>query len=499
MNPSSFRLKIALWSGGLTGLLLIASGIALWQVSYRFNLNLLDREIRNLGQANLDRVMGGDHWQRLDEALKFIGGEQASMRYALSVKNYDRVVYRSPTWPKSVAPDALAASDRYDVPGGALTPGPLPAPPRRAEQISPRNPALPRRVARFETVRADGTSWRLGVMGNPYVTLVVAADIDEFNSRMRELRNLFAGALPIVLLLAAGGAWLVAGRALRPVTALTATAERVTAPGLDRRIPAMPHDREFNRLITVFNAMLDRLEKSFRQATRFSADASHELKTPLTRLQMELEQALQASATDSAQQPVYGSLLEEVHRLKAIVHKLLLLSQADAGRLQLQLAPVDLSSILRDIVEDCEAQAVAIAVKAQIAPDVTVNGDRDLLEQALQNLASNAMKYTPRDGSVRIELMRRGGGATVTVENTGPQIPPSERERLFERFYRGDPSRSGRTGGAGLGLSLARELIRAHGGDLVFDASEPALNRFVVRLPIAGKIAEPTAASSAPL
>ena len=141
-----------------------------------------------------------------------------------------------------------------------------------------------------------------------------------------------------MLLLAGLSAWFVAQRALRPIAALTRTAERVTARGLDQRIPAMPRDQEFNRLIIVFNEMLDRLEKSFQQATRFSADASHELKTPLARLQVELEQALESAPASSPQQEVYSSMLDEISRLKAMVQKLLLLSLADAGQLKVQVS-----------------------------------------------------------------------------------------------------------------------------------------------------------------
>ncbi|HVS50938.1 MAG TPA: ATP-binding protein [Opitutaceae bacterium] len=483
MNLNSFRLKIALLSGGITGLLLVGSGLALWRVSYQFNLDRLDREIRNLAQANLDRVLGGDHWIRLEEALKFVAGDRSSARFVLWVKNYDRVIFQSPEWPKEIAPDSFPVSERYEVPGGALEREKLPAPPRRGEEISPRNPALPRRSAQFFTRVAGGRSWRVGVMGNPYVTLVVAVDIDEFNARMVELRNLFLLALPAALLLAAGGAWLVARRALRPVTALTETAERVTARGLDQRIPAMTRDREFNRLITVCNAMLDRLQKSFQQATRFSADAAHELKTPLSRLQLELEQALESAPADSAQQGVYGSLLEETHRLKAIVEKLLLLSLADAGRLPLQKQAVDLSALLANIVEDCRAQSAGLAIDAEISAGLRVEADPDLLEQALQNLALNALKYNRPDGWVRIVARGEGGEVLVFVENSGPPIPAPDRERIFERFFRADPSRSGRSGGAGLGLSLAREIVRAHGGEVILVASDGELNRFVARLP----------------
>jgi len=482
VNLNSFRLKIALLSGLITGLLLVGSGIALWRVSYQFNLDRLDHEIRNVGQANLDRVLGGDHWVRLEEALKFVSGDHASSKYILWVKNYDRVVYQSPDWPTNIAPESLAESGRYENPD-AIKPGQaLPPPPRRNEEISPRNPALPRKSAQFFTREADGKTWRMGVMGNPYVTFILGADIGEFNTRMTELRNTFLAALPVVLLLAAGGAWLVARRALNPVTTLTKVAENVTAHGLDQRIPAMTQDQEFNRLVTVFNEMLNRLEESFQQATRFSADASHELKTPLARLQIELEQALENAPSGSLQQEVYSSLLDEISRLKAIVQKLLLLSLADAGRLQLQLQPVNLSAMLANVVEDCQAQAPALKVENQLASDIHVNADPDLLEQALQNLASNAIKYNYDGGTVRFELTKAADRVLISVTNTGPEILPADRDRIFERFYRADKSRSGRVEGVGLGLSLAREIVWAHGGDLSLEVSDNHLTRFVVKL-----------------
>ena len=275
----------------------------------------------------------------------------------------------------------------------------------------------------------------------------------------------------------------MARRALNPVTSLTRIAESVTAQGLNRRIPAMTRDQEFNRLVTVFNEMLNRLEESFQQATRFSADASHELKTPLARLQVELEQALENAPSGSPQQEVYSSLLDEISRLKAIVQKLLLLSLVDAGRLQLQLEPVNLSAILANVIEDCQAQAPTLKIESQISPSIQVNADPDLLEQAMQNLANNAVKYNKDGGVVQFELQSEADHALIRVANTGLQIPPADRDRIFERFYRADPARSGRVEGTGLGLSLAREIIRAHGGDLSLEASDDGFTRFVLNLP----------------
>jgi signal transduction histidine kinase len=480
----SFRIKIALLTGLVTGLLMIGSGLILWRINYGFNLDRVDREIRNLGQSNLDRVQGGEHWARLEDALGFIAGRQASVPFLLRVKNYDKVVHQSPGWPAGLLPESFPLPANYEGPNAPKPGGPLPVPPRRGEQISAKNPALPLKTAIFLTRNAEGRTWRIGVMGNPYVTLVLAADMGEFNDRMAGLRNTYLATLAVVLMLVAGSAWFVAGRALRPVTALTETAERVTIRGLDQRIPAMSSDAEFNRLVTVFNEMLDRLETSFQQATRFSADASHELKTPLARLQAELEQALENTPCGSSEQEVFSSLLEEVSRLKAIVQKLLLLSLADAGRLQPVCEPVDLTTMLEGIVEDCRFQAPHLEIQDLLEAGVVIEADPQLLGQALQNLAVNAIKYNVDGGRILFEMARfPGREVTVRVANTGKVIPAADSERIFERFYRGDQSRGGQVEGVGLGLSLSREIIRAQGGELTLDSAGDGLIQFLVRLP----------------
>ncbi|MEI7808791.1 MAG: ATP-binding protein [Verrucomicrobiota bacterium] len=483
MKLNSFRLKIALLSGLIPGLLLAGAWLVLWRAAYQFNLDQLDREIRNVGSANLDRVQGGDHWVRLDDALKFVAGNRRSAAFVLWVKNYDKVIYQSPDWPTSLSPETFAISEKYEGPNAPKPGMPPLLPPRRGEQISPNNPALPLRSPSFSTKTADSKSWRIAALGNPYTTLVLAANLADFEARMAGLRHTFLAALAAALALVAGGAWLIARRALRPVTALTQTAERVTVRGLDQRIPALAGDAEFNRLVTVFNEMLDRLEKSFTQATRFSADASHELKTPLARLQLELEQALESAPSGSPQQEVFSSLLDEVSRLKAIVQKLLLLSLADAGQLQLHREPVNLTRVLENVVEDCRLQAPELTVEQSLAPDIKVQADPELLEQALQNLATNAVKYNCEGGLIRFELTRDDGNVLVRVANTGAGIPAADHERIFERFYRADKSRSNRVEGTGLGLSLAREILRAHGGELAVEPASNGFTRFVGLLP----------------
>ena len=498
MSLNSFRLKIALLSGLITGLLLVAAGVFLWQLAYRIELARIDREIRNLVAPHLERVLGGDHWVRFEDALRFVAGTNAAPAFILWVQDEDRVLHQSPNWPVGLVPDSFLPLTSYETAEGPQPGQPLPPPPRRGEEISKRNPPLPRKASQFYTRQDGGKTWRIGVMGNPYMTIILGTDINEFNAGMAQLRRACLLALPVALLLVGLGAWFLAARALRPVTALTRMAESVTIHGLDQRIPTMTHDQEFNRLITVVNAMLNRLETSFQQATRFSADASHELKTPLARLQAELEQALQTPAAELPPQQVYGSLLEEIHRLKSIIQKLLLLALADAGRLQLKLLPTDLSAMLANVIEDCQAQAPALTIEPVVPANIRVNADAELLEQALQNLASNALKYNREGGAVRFALTAERDRVLVRVANTGPQIPAADRELIFERFHRADPARSGNVEGVGLGLSLAREIVRAHHGDLVLESSDAQLTTFALTLPACPPAFDQTTAPTHP-
>lgn len=485
MKTNSFRLKIALLSALVSGGLLLVAGAVLWESTYRIELERIDRELRNLGAPNLERVVGGDHWTRFENALRTVAGDKAAPTFIVWVKIENNVIHQSAHWPKEISPEQFPALTAYETPDGPKPGEPLPPPPRRGEQISPQNPALPRKAPQFYTRDAEGKNWRIAVMGNPYMTLIVGTDINEFNVGMAQLRHVYFATMPVALLLVAVGAWFIASRALRPVTALTQTAERITARGLDQRITARGYEAEFARLITVFNQMMDRLEKGFHQATRFSADASHELKTPLTILQGELEQALQAAEPGSETQRTYSRLLDEIVHLRAIADKLLLLSQADAGRLPLRCERVDLSRVLADIIEDVHALGPELTVESEIEPNVFVEADADLIQRVLQNLAANAVKFNRDGGRVRLELRREGENAVLHIANTGPVIPPADRERIFERFYRTVQARESQAGGVGLGLSLAREIIRAHDGDIALVPRSDDLTEFVVRLPLA--------------
>lgn len=340
------------------------------------------------------------------------------------------------------------------------------------------------KTPKFQTVTTTRGEWRLGMLGTADTTLVIGLNYDRTRAELNRLRNAFLLSLAVALLLVGVGGWLVAGRALRPMRTIAETAERVTASGLDQRIPASNEDPEIARVIHVLNRMMDRLEASFHQATRFSADASHELKTPLAVMQGELENALQAARPGSSEQQLFGNLLEETQRLKTITRSLLLLAQADAGQLKLALEPVDLSAELENMIEDARVLAAdsRLQFDVQLPPQVRIKADRPLLHTALFNLISNAIKYNEPDGKIEIRLESADDRITLTIGNTGPGIPPAEQSKIFERFFRVSRATGSRVEGIGLGLSLAREIVRAHGGELSLRESRAGWTVFQLHL-----------------
>jgi signal transduction histidine kinase len=208
------------------------------------------------------------------------------------------------------------------------------------------------------------------------------------------------------------------------------------------------------------------------------------LKTPLAIMQGELENALQAAAPGSAEQQLFSNLLEETQRLKTITRSLLLLAQADAGQLKLALEPVDLSAELEAMIEDARVLAAdsRLHFDVELQPKVCVEADRALLHTATFNLIVNAIKYNEPDGKISLTLTAADNHAVLTVCNAGPGIPAEDQPRIFDRFYR--VGRAGRPGvdGIGLGLSLAREIVRAHEGELALKESRAGRTCFEMRI-----------------
>jgi heavy metal sensor kinase len=321
-------------------------------------------------------------------------------------------------------------------------------------------------------------------IANEEVTLSIAHNLAGLRTETQRFLHALLVAVPLGLLLIVAGGWLIGHLALRPVTLIARTAQSVTAARLDARIPEGEADTEFQHLIALINGMLERLERSFRQATRFSADAAHELKTPLAVLQAQIERTLHRSADDSEEQRNYAEQLEELQRLKSILRKLLLLSQADAGEMPLSLAPINLADRVRSAENDVVMLAPGRKIHIETPAELVVKADDDLLAQIIGNLISNAVKFGDPEGLIDIKLGEQDGQAVLTVSNTGVPIPQADHAKVFDRFYRADAARSRDIEGSGLGLSLAREMARAHGGDLTLLRSDSTLTTFALRLPL---------------
>ncbi len=338
-------------------------------------------------------------------------------------------------------------------------------------------------ISAFHTRRIGGRSIRMGEFNEKDLTLRVGADLKEINQIGRQILFGMLSAIPTVLILIViGGRW-VAGKALAPVEDIRQAAAQITAQCLDRRLPVPPTGDEIAGLIEVLNGTLERLQRSFEQSVRFSADASHHLRTPIAVLRAGVEEILSDADCSPSTQATAEGLLHRVHQLNSVVENLLLLARADAGRLELQKKDFDASELLEGALDDARALAepLDLTVEAEVPKTLPLRADKGFVGIVIQNLLENAIKYNAPGGKIRVAARATNGSVEFIVGNTGAGIPEAQRSGLFERFYRarGDE----RVSGSGLGLSTARELARTHGGDLALVRSDDAWTEFRVFLP----------------
>jgi two-component system, OmpR family, heavy metal sensor histidine kinase CusS len=520
----SFRFRITLLSAILASIALIGFSIISWWSIYDAKLKRLDAEIKNqLYQSTRPQSLDWENYTNSLPLVLGINGETA-VAFRLNDRN-GNLLYRSNLWqdefdanslwkmlpqpPPDPHPDPRRMPlelepppprnlpdppppDRPDLPSPrARRPPPYPPPQNQPDSFLPRDRKPPRDRADFPslfqaklaTKRINNNIWRVGATHSPRTQIAIAVSLKGIDREMVSIRNIFLFSIPAVLLFVSGGAWLISRSILYPIGQLTQTVRNVTVQGLDRRVPVGATDVEFVELIFVFNEMLERLERSFKQASRFSGDAAHELKTPLAILRGQLERALHQAESGSELQQTLSNLLDEVCRLTEITRKLLLLSLADAGRMSLNLVDVNLSVLLAEIAEDMELLAPDLEVKMAIDPNLYIKGDRDLLVQVLQNLVGNAIKYNVPKGWLKLQANCQGKRIVVKIVNSSKDIPVSEADRIFERFHRGDSTQTHKVEGSGLGLSLAREIARTHGGDIQLNAAVLGQTGFTLSLP----------------
>lgn len=319
-------------------------------------------------------------------------------------------------------------------------------------------------------------AWPAGTAQAP-LTVIAAVSV---SSVARSLRIVGVGLLlggPLLLALFAGIAWVAVGRALRPVAELRRGAEEITGAGQSRRLPVPAAQDEIQRLGLTLNRMLDRLEQAGRRQRGFVADAAHELRSPLASMRAQLEVASQHPERADWRRLSEGVLADTL-RLGRMVEDLLALARLDERPGAIQSRELELAEVAREVAD--RMPPANAELRLELDGGARVRGDRQALGRAVQNLLDNAVRHAA--GRVRVSVGHQDGLAVLAVDDDGPGIPATDRERVFERFTRLDDARSREHGGAGLGLAIAREIVRAHGGELTAEDGAPGAH-LVMRLP----------------
>lgn len=344
----------------------------------------------------------------------------------------------------------------------------------------------------YATRPGHETSWR--IYSQPIQTrdgriigwLQAAQSMVAMQETLEHLRMQLLLGLPLVLLLAGVGGLFLADRALRPIDHITRTAQAISASDLSRRMDYRGPADEVGRLANTFDRMLDRLQRAFAQERRFTADAAHELRTPLTVLKGRIGVVLSRPRPRVEYERTLRDLEREVDRLIRLSTDLLFLARIDQGRLSWQPEVLNLSELLTATIEQMQplAEEKGLVLETVISPDLSAYGDADHLIRLFLNLLDNAIKYTPAGGRVTVEAERDGASMCIAVRDTGPGIPPGDIPHLFERFYRVETDRSRETGGAGLGLAIAYEIVRQLGGHIDVHSGPGRGTVFMVHLPV---------------
>ncbi|MBL8186643.1 MAG: HAMP domain-containing protein [Acidobacteria bacterium] len=328
--------------------------------------------------------------------------------------------------------------------------------------------------------------------GKSYV-VVVSQSLELLTEELKALRRILLMAVPLALALAGLGGWFMARKSLLPVVAMSESARRIGAENLAQRVPvANPHD-ELGQLASAFNELLERLQNSFAQQRQFMADASHELRTPLSVIRTAAAVTLEQPMRDELEYREALTMIDrQAARLTRIVDEMFTLARADAGKRELRRRDF----YLDELVAETSAAAALLAERNGVAVECIATketrycGDEELLRQMILNLLDNAIKFTPSNGRISVELSKNDSCHIITVNDTGLGIPVEARAHIFERFYRVDQARSRlqqiNGSGAGLGLSIARWIAESHGGSLELLHSDHAGSTFVVSLPTTG-------------
>lgn len=325
----------------------------------------------------------------------------------------------------------------------------------------------------------------INVVGTRY-TVVVASSLGEQADRLESAAHAVFFGIPVALLVAAAGGYLLARKSLAPVTMMSVKARQIGAETLDERIEIGNERDELGFLAATLNGLLERLQLAFESQRRFMADASHELRTPIAIIQGEADVALARDRSAADYRESIEVMQRAARKLTRIVQNLFLLARGDAGRYPTSMTRFYAGDVVSDCVRGMQsvAQARGVALASSAPEDMVIVADEELINRLVLNLVENAVKFTPEGGRVHVDVQAEDGACAIRVTDTGIGIPPADQERIFERFFRGDRARPQNAGGAGLGLPIARWIAEVHGGELHLERSDAGGSVFVTRLPL---------------
>jgi two-component system, OmpR family, heavy metal sensor histidine kinase CusS len=464
MKGLSIRWRLTLWYGLVLGIVLIVFGGAVY-VAMRHALLArtdvaLDGELDEISED----VQAAKDWTKLSEQLKRRFARHEMYEFQVSQVNGQPFFQSDRLKPRRLRVPSVSSSLKH---------------------------------LDFETVRLGTDNVSLGSLGNlrvmsalvsgPAGPVVVqtATSIASIDQELAELLTILLLAGPLALVCALGGGYMLARTALAPVDRMVQTADQITATRLDQRIDITRTDDELGRLARTLNGMIARLERSFEEIRRFTADAAHELRTPIAVLRNEAEVALRKPREPEQYRLILEDQLEELERLSRLVERLLFLCREDAGLVPKSRELVRLDEVVKVVAEQMRvvAEQKALRLEAGRVVPCQVKGDADQLHRLLFNLLDNAIKFTPATGTVTVETTCVNAEVSLVITDSGVGIPTEHLPHVFKRFYRVDPARGWEVSGAGLGLAIARSIAEAHGGSIAMESTVGEGTRVIVTLP----------------
>lgn len=345
------------------------------------------------------------------------------------------------------------------------------------------------------TYRIVANRLPLGATGSLPVSVAVALDISGDRSFMAEFEQFLWFGMALAMAIMAVLGWAAVHRGLLPLRKLSQKVATTSVARLDEPLPVAGVPPELRELVLAFNRMLARIDDSFRRLSEFSSDLAHELRTPIHNMLIQSQVTLSQERAPEIYRAALQANIEDLERLSAMASDMLFIARADNRLLAPTCKPIELHQEVEQLLAFYEAYAAGRGVGLRQSGTATVSGDRPMLQRALSNLLSNAIRFTPTGGEVTVAISQDADATEVGVTNPGPQIPAEHLSRIFERLYRIDPSRQeGEADHAGLGLAIAKSIVELHGGHIDVQ-SAAGRTCFTVRLPQAPAINAPTSAA----